>query len=59
MREFDIKNSGTCFAALVEANWEAKALGLEPRSQAWYEFIEKRKYEIADLIEAKAYKFTR
>lgn len=59
MREFDIKNSGTCFAALVEANWEAKTLGLEPRSQAWLDFIEKRKYEIADQIEAKAYKFTR
>lgn len=59
MREFDIKNSGTCFAALVEANWEAKALGLEPRSQAWLDYINTRKYEIADLIEAKAYKFTR
>lgn len=59
MREFDEKNSGTCFAALVEANWEAKALGLEPRSQAWYDFINRRKYEIADLLEAKAYKFQR
>ena len=45
MREFDMKN-GTCFGALSYAMDEARAKGIKMRTQAWYDYIAVRKYEI-------------
>ena len=57
MTEFDVKN-GTCFAAISYAMDEARANGLEPRTQAWYDYIAVRKYEIWQKLENKTYKFS-
>lgn len=58
MPEFDIVNNGTCFGALSYAIDEARAKGLEPRTQAWYDYIAVRKYEIWRELEDKTYKFS-
>ena len=58
MAEFDIVNSGTCFCALVCAQDEAKAKGIEPNSQAWFSYVDKRKYEIWEGLENKTYRFS-
>ena len=57
MSEFDM-NSGTCFCALVCAQDEARAKGIEPNSQAWFDFIAVRKYEIREELENKTYRFS-
>ena len=57
MREFSLKN-GTCWIALSYAMDEAKALGIEFRTQEYYDFIAKRKYEIWEDLENKTYRFT-
>ena len=51
-------NSGTCFCALVCAQDEARAKGIEPNSQAWFDFIAVRKYEIREELENKTYRFS-
>ena len=56
-REFDM-SSGTCFCALVCAQDEARAKGIEPNSQAWFDFVGKRKYEIREELENKTYRFS-
>ena len=57
MPEFDVKN-GTCFAAISYAMDEARAKGIEMRTQAWYDYIAVRKYEIWQELENKTYKFS-
>lgn len=57
MREFDMKN-GTCFLALSYAMEESKVLGIEYGTQAYYDFIAKRKMEIWEQLEKKTYHFT-
>lgn len=57
MREFDM-NNGTCFGALTYAIDEARAKGIETRTQAWYDYIAVRKYEIWQELENKTYKFS-
>lgn len=57
MTEFDVRN-GTCWIALSYAMDEARAKGLETRTQAWYDYIAERKYEIWREIEDKTYKFS-
>lgn len=56
MREFNL-NNGTCFGALTYAIDEAKALGIEFHTQAYYDFIAKRKLEIWEELENKTYRF--
>ena len=56
MKEFNL-NNGTCFLALSYAMDEAKALGIEFRTQEYYDFIATRKMEIWDELEKKTYKF--
>lgn len=58
MEEFNL-NNGTCFLALSYAMDEAKALGIEYRTQEYYDFIAKRKIEIWRELEAKTYKFNK
>lgn len=58
MREFSL-NNGTCFGALTYAIDESKALGIEYGTQAYYDFIAKRKYEIWEELEKKTYKFSK
>ena len=41
MSEFDM-NSGTCFCALVCAQDEARAKGIEPNTLAWFDYVGKR-----------------
>lgn len=57
MTEFDVRN-GTCWIALSYAMDEARAKGLETRTQAWYDYIAVRKYEIWQELENKTYKFS-
>lgn len=57
MREFDMNNS-TCFGALSFAMDEARARGIEPNTQAWYDYIAVRKYEIWQGLENKTYRFS-
>ena len=57
-KEFNL-NNGTCWIALSYAMDEAKALGIEFRTQEYYDFIEKRKYEIWEELEKKTYKFSK
>ena len=57
MPEFDMKN-GTCFGALTYAIDEARAKGIEMRTQAWYDYIAVRKYEIWRELENKTYRFS-
>ena len=57
MPEFDIMNSGTCFGALTYAQDEARAQGIKPNTQAWFDYIAKRKIEIWEELENKTYKF--
>ncbi len=57
MSEFDM-SSGTCFCALVCAQDEARAKGIEPNSQAWFDYVGKRKYEIWEELENKTYRFS-
>lgn len=57
-KEFNL-NNGTCFGALTYAIDEAKALGIEFRTQEYYDFIDKRKYEIWEELEKKTYKFSK
>lgn len=56
-REFDL-NNGTCWIALSYAIEESKALGIEYGTQAYYDFIATRKYEIWRELENKTYKFS-
>lgn len=57
MREFNL-NNGTCWIALSYAMDEARAKGIEMRTQAWYDYIAVRKYEIWQELESKTYKFS-
>ena len=57
MREFNL-NNGTCWIALSYAMDEARAKGIETRTQAWYDYIAVRKYEIWQELEDKTYKFS-
>ena len=57
MREFNL-NNGTCWIALSYAMDEARAKGIEMRTQAWYDYIAVRKYEIWEKLESKTYKFS-
>ena len=57
MREFNL-NNGTCWIALSYAMDEARAKGIETRTQAWYDYIAVRKYEIWRELENKTYKFS-
>lgn len=57
MPEFDMRN-GTCFGALSYAIDEARAKGLETKTQAWYDYIAVRKYKIWQELENKTYKFS-
>ena len=57
MTEFDMRN-GTCFGALTYAMDEARAKGIEPKTQAWYDYIAVRKYEIWAELENKTYRFS-
>ena len=57
MREFNL-NNGTCWIALSYAMDEARAKGIEMRTQAWYDYIAVRKYEIWAELENKTYKFS-
>ena len=57
MREFNL-NNGTCWIALSYAMDEARAKGIETRTQAWYDYIAVRKYEIWQELENKTYKFS-
>ena len=57
MREFNL-NNGTCRIALSYAMDEARAKGIEMRTQAWYDYISVRKYEIWQELESKTYKFS-
>ena len=50
--------NGTCFGALTYAMDEARAKGIETRTQAWYDYIAVRKYEIWQELENKTYKFS-
>lgn len=58
MPEFDIMNSGTCFGALSFAMDEARAKGIKPNTQAWFDYIAVRKYEIWEQLENKTYRFS-
>ena len=57
MKEFNL-NNGTCWIALSYAMDEARAKGIEMRTQAWYDYIAVRKYEIWQELENKTYKFS-
>ena len=57
MPEFDVRN-GSCFAAISYAMDEARAKGIEMRTQAWYDYIAERKYEIWRELEDKTYNFS-
>ena len=57
MPEFDMRN-GTCLGALTYAMDEARAKGIETRTQAWYDYIAVRKYEIWQELENKTYRFS-
>lgn len=57
MKEFNL-NNGTCWIALSYAMDEARVKGLETRTQAWYDYIAVRKYEIWQELENKTYKFS-
>ena len=57
MKEFNL-NNGTCWIALSYAMDEARAKGLETRTQAWYDYIAVRKYEIWQELENNTYKFS-
>lgn len=57
MPEFDMRN-GSCFGALSYAMDEARAKGIETRTQAWYDYIAVRKYEIWRELEDKTYNFS-
>lgn len=57
MREFNL-NNGTCWIALSYAMDEAKAKGIEPNTQAWFDYIAVRKFEIWRELENKTYKFS-
>ena len=57
MKEFNL-NNGTCWIALSYAMDEARAKGIETRTQAWYDYIAVRKYEIWQKLENKTYKFS-
>ena len=57
MAEFDMRN-GTCWIALSYAMDEARAKGIETRTQAWYDYIAVRKYEIWRELENKTYNFS-
>ena len=57
MPEFDM-NNGTCWIALSYSMDEAKARGIEPNTQAWFDYIAVRKYEIWQGLENKTYKFS-
>lgn len=56
-REFDMRN-GTCLGAISYAMDEARAKGIETRTQAWYDYIAVRKYEIWQELENKTYRFS-
>ena len=51
-REFDM-NSGTCFCALVCAQDEAKVKGIEPNTQAWFDYVGKKRIEYLTEEELK------
>jgi hypothetical protein len=55
-KEFSL-NNGTCWIALSYAIEESKAQGIEYGTQAYYDFIATRKYEIWQELENKTYKF--
>ncbi len=57
MREFNL-NNGTCWIALSYAMDEAKAMGLKTNTQAYFDYIAVRKYEIWEQLESKTYKFS-
>ena len=56
-KEFNL-NNGTCWIALSYAMDEARAKGIKPNTQAWFDYIAVRKYEIWQELENKTYKFS-
>lgn len=56
MSEFNLKD-GTCFLALSFAMDEAKVLGIEYKSQEYYDYIAVRKIEIWEELKNKEYRF--
>ena len=57
MKEFDL-NDGLCFLALTYAMDETRVLGIRFRTQAYYDYIGKRKFEIWEGLKNKTYKFS-
>lgn len=57
MREFNL-NNGTCWIALSYAMDECRAQGIKPNTQAWFDYIAVRKYEIWQALENKTYRFS-
>lgn len=55
--EFNL-NNGTCWIALSYAMDEARAKGIKPNTQAWFDYIATRKYEIWEELENKTYRFS-
>ena len=58
MRKFSLSN-GTCWIALSYAIDESKVKGIKYGTQAYYDFIAKRKYEIWEELEKKTYHFSK
>lgn len=56
-REFNL-NNGTCWIALSYAMDEAKVLGIEYRSQEYYDYVARRKVEILEALKKKSYRFS-
>ena len=57
MSEFSLKD-GTCFLALSFAIDETKVLGIEYRSQEYYDYVARRKVEIWEALKKKSYRFS-
>ena len=47
-----------CFLALSYAIDESKVLGIEYRTQEYYDYIAKRKIEIWEALKKKSYRFS-
>ena len=57
MNEFTLKD-GTCFLALSYAMDESKVLGIEYKSQDYYDYIAVRKIEIWEALKTHSYSFS-
>lgn len=57
MSEFSLKD-GTCFLALSYAIDETKVLGIEHRSQEYYDYVARRKVEIWEALKKNSYRFS-